>query len=91
MSMGSRQTRRRRRARRRRARLKGLANTILLQLIAGVHALFRGVGWNILFFALMFSLTGAVVSVLAGETAFAILLTLSSLFLFAALWIRGGE
>jgi hypothetical protein len=41
--------------------------------------------WHVLFFALLFSLAGAVASVLAGEVAFAVWCLLSSLFLYVAL------
>jgi hypothetical protein len=41
--------------------------------------------WHVLFFALLFSLAGAVASVLAGEVVFAVWCFLSSLFLYVAL------
>lgn len=88
MSVGSRQTRRERRARRKGAELKELGSTVLARAVAMVHGVTRGVEWHVLFFALLFSLVGVVVSVLADEAAFAVLFFLSSLFLYVALWKR---
>ncbi len=88
MSVGSRQTRRKRRARRREAELKELGSTVLARAVAVVDQATKGVEWHVLFFALLFSLVGAVVSVLAGEATFAVLFFLSSLVLYVALWKR---
>ncbi len=88
---GRRQTRRRRRARRRRAQRKKFANVVLLELIAGVHALTGEIAWGLLFFGLMLSMTMAVATVLLGEVPFAVFFVLSTLFLCLALWTREFE
>ncbi len=88
MSVGSRQTRRKRRARKREAELKELGSTVLARAADMVHKATRGVEWYVLFFALLFSLVGAVVSVLTNQAAFAVLFFFSSLFLYVALWKR---
>lgn len=88
MSAGSRQTRRQRRARMRWAQRRKTANGVLFELVAAMYRLANRVDWPVLFFAMLASLVGAVVSALAGGLVLAGCLFLSSLFLCAALWAR---
>ncbi len=88
MSVGSRQSRRERRARKRRAKLREIAAARVARLVARIRESVGDVGWGVPFFALLFSLVGAVLSVLYGALVPAGLFSLSSLFLFLALWQR---
>lgn len=88
MSMGSRQTRRRRRARSAWARRRRNANAVLFEIVGAVHALARRVDWPVLFFAMLATLVGAVVSVLMGAVVLAVILFVSSAVLCGALWAR---
>lgn len=88
MSMGSRQTRRRRRARSERARRRRNANAVLFEIVGAVHASARKVEWPVLFFAMLATLVGAVVSLLTGAFGLAVGLFVSSAALCGALWAR---
>jgi NO-binding membrane sensor protein with MHYT domain len=86
-----------RRARREWAELRRLASTVFGRLVALVHTLGEGAGrlaggveWEVLFYALLGSLAGVVLSAIAGVTSLAILFLLSSLLLYLALWKRGS-
>jgi membrane protein YqaA with SNARE-associated domain len=69
--------RKRSQARRKREKIKDLA-----------HALTRGVQWSVLFFGLLVSLVGVLVTILAGEILYTVLFFVFSLFVGAALWSR---
>jgi hypothetical protein len=88
MPMGSRQTRRRRRARSERARRRRNANAVLFEIVGSVHASARKVEWPVLFFAMLATLVGAVVSLLTGAFVLAAVLFVSSAVLCGALWAR---
>ena len=88
MSVGSRQTRRKRRARRRHKQRKNSANAVLFEIVAVVHTLSKRVDWPVLFFAMLSSLVGSVVSVLIGAVVLAAILFISSALLCGALWAR---
>jgi hypothetical protein len=84
-----------RRAGREWAELRRLASTVFSQFIALVHAFGEGVGrlaegveWGVLFYALLGSLAGLVLSAIAGVASLMILFLLSSLLLYLALWKR---
>ena len=78
MSVGSRRSMRKRsQARRKREKLKEFA-----------HASARGAEWSVLFFGLLVSLVGVLVTILAGEVLYAILFFFISLLVGVALWKR---
>jgi hypothetical protein len=88
MSMGSRQMRRRRRARSERARRRRNANAVLFEIVGAVHASAKKVEWPVLFFTMLATLVGAVVSLLTGAFVLAAGLFVSSVVLCGVLWAR---
>jgi hypothetical protein len=81
MSTGVRKSlRKKSQARRRREKLKEVA-----------YESARGAEWFLLFFGLLVSLVGALVTLLKGELLYTALFLLFSLFVGAALWKRQTE
>ncbi len=54
-----------------------------------MYRLANRVDWPVLFFAMLASLAGTVLSLLAGGVGLTLFFVLSSLFLFFALWTKG--
>jgi membrane protein YqaA with SNARE-associated domain len=76
--VSNRRSRRKRiRARQRREKMKGFSREFA-----------KGGEWSILFLGLIGSLSGVVVTFLAGRTEYAVVLLLVALFVGAALWKR---
>ncbi|MDP8951525.1 MAG: hypothetical protein M3N18_04665 [Actinomycetota bacterium] len=65
------------------------ADAAIFEFVARVRAAVGGVEWSVLFFALLASLAGTVLSLVAGGAGLALFFFLSSLFLFLALWTKG--
>jgi uncharacterized membrane protein YfcA len=86
MSVGSRQSRRRRRARSKQAQRRRSANAVLFEIVGSVHASARKVEWPVLFYAMLATLVGVVVSLLTGAFVLAAGLFVSSVVLCVALW-----
>lgn len=69
--------------------MRKTADGAIFEFVARVHAAVGSIDWSVLFFALLASLVGTVLSLVAGGVGLALFFLLSSLFLFLALWTKG--
>ncbi len=61
---------------------------MLFEIVGAVHVSARRVEWPVLFFAMLATLAGSVVSLLTGAFGLAVGLFVSSAALYGALWAR---